>query len=221
MKCVVLLLKAGLTCAAAAASLQGAPAEAQQLRLGAASVALAPKGGDRGPPPASGRVEALLATAAQTNQWYSTLLFAAQPEPIYVQPISVRPVSAGLEFVLPVKKVVPTERRDVEIHYPHESPLLLSPTAFAPGAPKLARAGDWSIEIAMDRGADRFRSGVAHGSPYGFFRLTRGVPEIVAAIYADVDPKLHGAAALSTTAHLDHLVAQGKLRRNGNIYEAV
>ena len=174
MKCVVLLLKAGLTCAAAAASLQGAPAEAQQLRLGAASVALAPKGGDRGPPPASGRVEALLATAAQTNQWYSTLLFAAQPEPIYVQPISVRPVSAGLEFVLPVKKVVPTERRDVEIHYPHESPLLLSPTAFAPGAPKLARAGDWSIEIAMDRGADRFRSGVAHGSPYVQIRLSRG-----------------------------------------------
>lgn len=49
----------------------------------------------------------------------------------------------------------------------------------------------------------------------------RSVPEIVAAIYADVDPRLHGAAALSTTAHLDHLVAQGKLRRNGNIYEAV
>lgn len=49
----------------------------------------------------------------------------------------------------------------------------------------------------------------------------RTVPEIVAAIYADVDPKLHGAAALSTTAHLDHLVSQGKLRRTGNIYEAI
>ena len=49
----------------------------------------------------------------------------------------------------------------------------------------------------------------------------RSVSEIVAAIYADVDPKLHGAAALSTTAHLDHLVAQGKLRRTGNIYEAI
>jgi glyoxylase-like metal-dependent hydrolase (beta-lactamase superfamily II) len=49
----------------------------------------------------------------------------------------------------------------------------------------------------------------------------RTVPEIVASIYADVDPKLHGAAALSTSAHLDHLVAQGKLRRTGNIYEAV
>lgn len=48
----------------------------------------------------------------------------------------------------------------------------------------------------------------------------RTVAEIVAAIYADVDPKLHGAAALSTRAHLDHLVAQGKLRKTEDIYEA-
>lgn len=48
----------------------------------------------------------------------------------------------------------------------------------------------------------------------------RTVAEIVATIYADVDPKLHGAAALSTRAHLDHLVAQGKLRKTEDIYEA-
>lgn len=48
----------------------------------------------------------------------------------------------------------------------------------------------------------------------------RSVGEIVAAIYADVDPKLHGAAALSTTAHLDHLVQQGRLRKVDGIYEA-
>ena len=50
----------------------------------------------------------------------------------------------------------------------------------------------------------------------------RTVSAIVAAIYADVDPKLHGAAALSTRAHLDHLVAQGRLRvSDGSVYEAV
>lgn len=46
----------------------------------------------------------------------------------------------------------------------------------------------------------------------------RTVQEIVAAIYADVDPKLHGAAALSTRAHLDHLVRLGKLRLNDGFY---
>jgi glyoxylase-like metal-dependent hydrolase (beta-lactamase superfamily II) len=49
----------------------------------------------------------------------------------------------------------------------------------------------------------------------------RTVQEIVAAIYADVDPKLHGAAALSTRAHLDHLVEQGRLRVDDGAYEAV
>ena len=36
---------------------------------------------------------------------------------------------------------------------------------------------------------------------------------------AGIDPRLHGAAALSTTAHLEHLVAQGKLRKTEGIYE--
>ncbi len=49
----------------------------------------------------------------------------------------------------------------------------------------------------------------------------RTVPEIVAQIYADVDPRLHGVAALSTRAHLDHLVEQEKLKVRDGIYEAV
>lgn len=52
-------------------------------------------------------------------------------------------------------------------------------------------------------------------------RITQGarsIEDIVAAIYADVDPRLHGAAALSTRAHLDHLVEQGRVRDTGDGY---
>ena len=49
----------------------------------------------------------------------------------------------------------------------------------------------------------------------------RTVGEIVRAIYADVDPALHGAAALSTRAHLDHLVQQGRIREQDGIIEDV
>ena len=49
----------------------------------------------------------------------------------------------------------------------------------------------------------------------------RTIPDIVALIYADVDPRLHAAAALSTRAHLDHLAEQGKLTVKDDIYEAV
>jgi len=47
------------------------------------------------------------------------------------------------------------------------------------------------------------------------------IPSIVAAVYSDIDPKLHGAAALSTEAHIEHLITQGLVRANERGYEAV
>jgi len=49
----------------------------------------------------------------------------------------------------------------------------------------------------------------------------RTIEDIVRAVYADIDPKLFGAAALSTRAHLDHLIEQGRVRRRDEVYEAV
>lgn len=49
----------------------------------------------------------------------------------------------------------------------------------------------------------------------------RRIDDIVRAIYADVDPRLHGAAGLSTLAHLEHLIEQGAVRRDGDVYELV
>jgi glyoxylase-like metal-dependent hydrolase (beta-lactamase superfamily II) len=41
------------------------------------------------------------------------------------------------------------------------------------------------------------------------------IPEIVAKLYAGVDPALHGAAALSVLAHLEDAVARGLVRAEG------
>jgi glyoxylase-like metal-dependent hydrolase (beta-lactamase superfamily II) len=49
-------------------------------------------------------------------------------------------------------------------------------------------------------------------------RLREGdalISEIVAALYRDVDKRLHGAAALSVFAHLEHLVEQGRAEAGG------
>jgi len=43
----------------------------------------------------------------------------------------------------------------------------------------------------------------------------RTVAEIVKANYADVDPRLHPAAALSTLAHLQHLIERGRVTTSG------
>jgi endoglucanase Acf2 len=149
-------------------------AQAQAVKAGAGSYFLGPKGSDKNLPAAPLRTEAMLKQAAPTSQWFSTLIFNPKPDPIFVQPMTVKTTAAGLEWVLPGKEVVPTERRDTEVGFPHRDPLLIAPVAFEPGPAKLARATDWSIDISFARGADDMRVTVAHGNPYAFFQLSRG-----------------------------------------------
>lgn len=55
-------------------------------------------------------------------------------------------------------------------------------------------------------------------------RLREGVtsiPEIVARLYADVDPRLHPAAALSVKAHLIKLEKEGRVAAEGDLYRIV
>ena len=149
-------------------------ASAQTVKVGEAAYLLTPKSGERTPPDAPFRTPALLKTAAQTNQWYSTLIFNAKPEVIFAQPLTVKADTKGFEVALPSKEAISTVRRDVEIHYPHRDPLVLSPVGFALGQAKLAKASDWSIDIEMATGADALTATVSHGSPYVYFKLGRG-----------------------------------------------
>jgi endoglucanase Acf2 len=158
------------------AALAGLPAhaDAELLRIGSGAVRLQPRSGDAPVPRAPYRTEAMLQRAAPTNQWYSTLIFADKPEPLYAQPLTFRPTAQGMEMALPRKEIVPTERQDVEVHYTHQNPIVIAPVDFKPGRALLAGTSDWAIDIAMGSGADQFDATVAHGSPYAWFRLSRG-----------------------------------------------
>ncbi len=91
--------------------------------------------------------------------------------------------------------------RDEAVYHPSHGPSKMEPLPLVRGYLAHRRMREEAIRTRVAAGA-------------------RTVPEIVAAIYADVDPKLHGAAALSTRAHLDHLVSQGRLRVSDGHYEA-
>lgn len=149
-------------------------AQAQSVKIGAASYVLAPKSGDPAMPPAPQRTEAMQKRAAASSQWYSKLIFDAKPEVIYAQPLTFKAAPAGFEIAYPSKEAVSTVRHDVEIYYAPKAPIVLSPVAFEPGPAKLAGAGDWSIDVSMARGADEFRATFAHGSPFADLRLSRG-----------------------------------------------
>lgn len=149
-------------------------ANAQAVKLGAGTYFLTPKGGDNKMPAARMRTGAASQAAAQTNQWYSSLIFNDKPEALFVQPLSVKAVAQGWELALPQKEIVPTERRDVEVHYPHKNHLLIAPAAFEVGPAQLAQTGDWSVEVSMARGSDDLRATLTRGSPFVFFKLSRG-----------------------------------------------
>ncbi len=89
--------------------------------------------------------------------------------------------------------------REDDIYFPSHGPSKRDPLPLVRGYLAHRRMREAAILARVEQGA-------------------RSVDDIVAAIYADVDPRLHGAAALSTRAHLDHLVEQGKLRETDGIF---
>jgi glyoxylase-like metal-dependent hydrolase (beta-lactamase superfamily II) len=91
--------------------------------------------------------------------------------------------------------------REDQVYHPGHGPSRRDPLPLVRGYLAHRRMREEAIRARVQQGA-------------------RSVAEIVAAIYADADPRLHGAAALSTRAHLAHLVAQGKLRETDGVYEA-
>ena len=169
--------------------------ESQPVKLGAGTYYASPKTDDRSVPKANMRTEAMLARAAPSSQWYSTLLYSDRPEAIFVQPITIRTTAKGLELSLPQKNVLVTERKDTVIQYPHHAPLVFSPEAFSPGPAKLAGAGDWSIDISMANGSDEMLVTVAHGMPYAQINISRGdlhlrLPEVPERVVHGTDSKV-------------------------------
>lgn len=157
-----------------AALLSATTCIAEPVRLGASTYFLAPKGTDPVAPPAPWRSGAAKQQAVPTNQWYSSLVFGGQREPIHAQPLSMVPIEGGLEVALPRKQVAPTERRDVEIHYPHREPVIVTAAGFKAGRAHLDKISDWAIDMTWSEGPHLLRATVAHGGPYVQFRVSYG-----------------------------------------------
>lgn len=164
---------------------------------------LVPKKGDRPVPKANLRTDDILSMAAPTAQWYTALMFHKEPEVLYAMPLAVKATPRGVEVSLPSKNVVPSPRRDVEIHYLHKPTLLLAPANFEPGQSKLAKVRDWSIDVSMDRNENHFRFTLAHGHPYVSFHLSSGDVRLT---LAEEGYRIAGA----TPAHVLPLRVSGK-----------
>jgi len=143
-------------------------------RVGKGGYRNQPSRGDRQPPEAKYITGEMLQKAPPTNQWYSSVMFTQWSEVIHAHPLTFKASQNGLEMGLPKKTVVPTQRKDVEIFYPHEPDLIFAPTGFKPESAKLKNHGDWSIDMAFVDGENQMTSTISHGSPFTYFTLSGG-----------------------------------------------
>jgi endoglucanase Acf2 len=125
-------------------------------------------------PSAPFRTPAMMERAAPTNQWYSSVMFTRWSEVLHAVPLTAKASPQGLEVGFPQKTVVPTERKDVEILYPHKADITLRPLGFQPQAALLAGHSDWAVDIAFEAEKNTMLITVAHGSPFVYAQLTHG-----------------------------------------------
>jgi len=165
------------------------------IAAGSARLLLESRALDARPPAATWLAGEARNRPVPTNQWYSALIFAEDAVPVFVQPLSIRAASTGLEVALPVKQVVETVRKDTEIHYPHRNPIRVTPSEFELSRGRLTRTGDWSIDVSMGGERTRFDLTVARGSPFVWGRISQGgfsiqLPQDARRLHADLDGRM-------------------------------
>jgi len=144
------------------------------VRVGAGGWRTQQSTADQKVPEAPFRTADMLQLAAPTNQWYSSVMFTRWSEVLHALPLTAKATENGLEIGFPQKVITPTDRKDVEVTYPHTADITLRPLSFRPEAALLAGYGDWSVDISFSSKEQSLKTTVAHGSPFVFATLSQG-----------------------------------------------
>ena len=164
-------------------------AVAQTANVGAGKIWLAPRA-DAPVLPKLGtyRTEAMAKRALTTNTWYSSLVYHQWSDVLHAHPLTFKATEKGLEMGLPVVVSAPIGKvkpwagaggPDLAVVSPHQADITVAPLAFYPKDARLAAAGDWNIQVEMADGPDSLRARILHGSPYGYFQVSRGGVRLV------------------------------------------
>lgn len=121
------------------------------------------------------------------------ILFSADHVMAWATTIVAPPDGAMSDYMASLEKLM---ERDDRLYLPGHGGPVRQPPAFLRGLKTHRRMRERAI-------LERLRSG------------DRTIPEMVAAIYRDTDPRLHNAAGLSVLAHLEDMVARGLVEAEG------
>jgi glyoxylase-like metal-dependent hydrolase (beta-lactamase superfamily II) len=121
------------------------------------------------------------------------ILFSADHVMAWATSIVAPPDGAMADYMASLDRLL---ARDDRIYFPGHGGPVTEPQAFVRGLRTHRRMRERAI-------LERIRAG------------DRRIPDMVAAIYRDTDPRLHGAAALSVLAHIEDLIGRGEIRSEG------
>lgn len=144
------------------------------IKVGAGGWRSNPSTADQKVPEAPFRTPEMLQRAAPTNQWYSSVMFTRWSDVLHALPLTAKATERGMEIGFPKKVITPTDRKDVEVTFPHTADITLRPLGFQPDAALLSGHGDWSVDIIFPNNGQSLKTTVAHGSPYVFATLSHG-----------------------------------------------
>lgn len=121
------------------------------------------------------------------------ILFSADHVMAWSTSIVAPPDGAMADYMASLERLL---ARDERVYLPGHGGPVMDPQAFVRGLRTHRRMRERAI-------LERIRAG------------DRKISDMVAAIYRDTDPMLHGAAALSVLAHIEDLVARGEVVTEG------
>ncbi len=121
------------------------------------------------------------------------IVFSADHVMAWATSIVAPPDGAMCDYMASLDRLL---ERDDRLFLPGHGGPVQQPQAFMRGLRTHRKMRERAI-------LDRIRSG------------DRQIGDMVKAVYRDTDPRLHGAAALSVLAHLEDLVAQGRVATDG------
>jgi len=123
----------------------------------------------------------------------SGILFSADHVMAWATSIVAPPDGAMADYMASLERLL---ARDDRLYFPGHGGPVREPQAFVRGIRTHRRMRERAI-LERIRGGDR------------------KIHDMVAAIYRDTDPRLHGAAALSVLAHVEDLVERGEIVTEG------
>lgn len=137
------------------------------------------------PPAAPYRTTEMLAQAAPTSQWYSSVMFTRWSYPLFAIPVSYQAAPSGFEIGVPTPTAHSAPDGFKEIVWPHHAQITVQP-GFKPTAALLAGHGDWSVTVSMPGDQHQMLATVVQGSPFSYYRVdtTRVVFKLSAAASA-------------------------------------